>query len=195
MSILDTIVSALRSLTGGGPPADPESDDRREGRVSVEHDPEVDRSAADASTEAAVKGTDPSDDADGDAVAAGTDATASTGSLVDEDAGREPAEVVGGAGGVDTDRTSDEVDRDARQEPEDAAEESDETDAAQESDDGGEPVETITGIGPAYAGRLETVDIETVEELAAADATTVAEGIDVSESRVGDWIERARDAS
>ena len=238
MGIIDTVVSALRSLTGGSTErsTEPTDTDSREGQVSVEHDPDAESVAADTSTEAAVKGTDPgddgtvdaaSDDAATDAAAAGTDAAASTGTLVDEDAGGEPAETVGQGGGVDVDGTVDEVEggaetvaveddteteevgedaegagtEDAGEDAEDAGTEEvgEDAEGAGTEDAGGdgggdEPGETIKGIGPAYADRLETVGIETVGELAAADAAEVADGIDVSDSRVGDWIERARDA-
>lgn len=215
MGVLDTIISAVRSLTSGGTgtSADSDSDGHREGQVSVEHDPDEDPAAVDASAEAAVKGTGSgpsagpeSDSADGggsdengdndDVAAAGTDATSASGTL---------EETAGEAGSVDVDRTSNETDRDVAgdDEHEDHAGDTDDAgatlddpdDADSEADAVGESVETIKGIGPAYAGRLEPVGIETVGELAAADATAVAEEIDVSESRVGDWIERARDAS
>ena len=264
MSIIDTIVSALRSLTGGGTGkstgASGSTGPESKGQVSTEYDPESESAAPDVSTEAAVKGSDAgADDPDNDGVAAGTDATASTGTLVDEEAGQEPAEAVGGAGGVDVDRTTDESDvgpdeegtegddsdadgadsaevaeageRTGAADSDDAgtaadsddtgtaadsddtgtAADSDDTGTAADSDDTGtaadsdgadaatdgstEPVETITGIGPAYGGRLAEYGIETVGELAAADAADVAEGIDVSESRASDWIERANDAS
>lgn len=228
MSIIDTIVSALRSLTGGGTGkstgASGSTGPESKGQVSTEYDPESESAAPDVSTEAAVKGSDAgADDPDNDGVAAGTDATASTGTLVDEEAGQEPAEAVGGAGGVDVDRTTDESDvgpdeegterDDSDADGADSAEvaeagertgaaDSDDTGTAADSDgadaatDGStEPVETITGIGPAYGGRLAEYGIETVGELAAADAADVAEGIDVSESRASDWIERANDAS
>ena len=219
MSIIDTIVSALRSLTGGGTGkstgASGSTGPESKGQVSTEYDPESESAAPDVSTEAAVKGSDAgADDPDNDGVAAGTDATASTGTLVDEEAGQEPAEAVGGAGGVDVDRTTDESDvgpdeegterDDSDADGADSAEvaeagertgaaDSDGADAA--TDGSTEPVETITGIGPAYGGRLAEYGIETVGELAAADAADVAEGIDVSESRASDWIERANDAS
>jgi predicted flap endonuclease-1-like 5' DNA nuclease len=212
MSIIDTIVSALRSLTGGGSKesttASGSSGSRSEGQVSVEHEP-------DASTEAAVKGGADTEAAD-DAAAAGTDASASTGTLVDEDAGREPAETVGEAGGVDVDETADEGgvgsdeddadevdeaeapdgDDDSETDKPDGDDDSETAEAGDEDADGSaESVEVIKGIGPAYAGRLEEFGIETVGELAVADAAEVAEGIDVSESRVSDWIDRANDAS
>lgn len=80
----------------------------------------------------------------------------------------------------------------------DAGAEADET----ETDDAGaetaavegsvDPVETITGIGPAYAGRLEDAGVETVDDLAAADAGALAAETDLSETRIRGWIEQAR---
>jgi predicted flap endonuclease-1-like 5' DNA nuclease len=209
MSIIDTIVSALRSLTGGGTEnstgASESTGPEPRGQVSTEYDPDSEPATPDASTEAAVKGSDVDSEVTDDGVAAGTDATASTGTLVDEEEGKEPAEAVGGAGGVDVDRTADESDIGADGEDTKSGEpdvdgadsvEAAETDDADAAADGStEPVETVTGIGPAYGGRLAEYGIETVGELAAADAADVAEGIDVSESRVSDWVERANDAS
>ena len=68
--------------------------------------------------------------------------------------------------------------------------------AAAESDgsDGASlPVETIDGIGPTYADRLETTSgIESTRALAAADPADVAERIDAPESSVAGWIDQAR---
>lgn len=52
-------------------------------------------------------------------------------------------------------------------------------------------VQTINGIGPAYAERLAEADVLTVADLAAADAETVAETTGIAQSRVATWIERA----
>jgi polyhydroxyalkanoate synthase len=51
-------------------------------------------------------------------------------------------------------------------------------------------VDTVNGIGPTYAERLQAAGIETVADLAAADAATVAEAAEVSESRAQDWIDQ-----
>lgn len=58
--------------------------------------------------------------------------------------------------------------------------------------DADEPVDTISGIGPAYAERLGEAGIETVGDLAAADAAALAEETGLGEGRVTGWIERAR---
>jgi len=60
-----------------------------------------------------------------------------------------------------------------------------------ERDVHGTDLESIEGIGPAYAGRLREAGIATAEELADTDADALAEEIEVSEERVADWIERA----
>ncbi|WP_181684816.1 helix-hairpin-helix domain-containing protein [Halorhabdus salina] len=62
---------------------------------------------------------------------------------------------------------------------------------SQPDEDVTENVQSIKGIGPAYAERLADADIETVGELAAADAETIAEQTGIAESRVATWIERA----
>ena len=72
-------------------------------------------------------------------------------------------------------------------EPESPAEDTDE--AVEGSDDS---VTEINGIGPAYAERLSDVGIETVGELAAADAAEIDAETDLSEKRVADWIEQAQ---
>ena len=52
-------------------------------------------------------------------------------------------------------------------------------------------LETISGIGDTYAARLRESGIETTTDLAAADAATVADVAEVSESRAAEWIEDA----
>lgn len=134
--------------------------------VTVEHEPD------DADTESAADTASTGSEAEGEPVASGTDAAASTESLVDEDSAAvdpdeaaEPAEAAGGA--------------------------DDET--AVDDDDIGPGVENITGIGPAYAERLAEIDIETIDELAVADAADVDEQTSVGETRATTWIERANE--
>jgi predicted flap endonuclease-1-like 5' DNA nuclease len=57
----------------------------------------------------------------------------------------------------------------------------------------GDPVEQITGIGPAYGERLAAMGIETVDELADADPAAVADETSVGEKRATTWIDRAND--
>jgi predicted flap endonuclease-1-like 5' DNA nuclease len=64
--------------------------------------------------------------------------------------------------------------------------------AAAEADEAGEPVTRIKGIGPAYAETLAAVGVGSVDDLAAADASDLAERTDVSEKRLERWIGRAK---
>ncbi len=53
-------------------------------------------------------------------------------------------------------------------------------------------LETVDGIGPAYAERLRESGIETASALAEADAETVADAADVGLKRAEDWLEQVR---
>jgi polyhydroxyalkanoate synthase len=52
-------------------------------------------------------------------------------------------------------------------------------------------VQSIDGIGPTYAERLREAGVETVADLAGADAAAVAEAADVGVGRAEGWIEQA----
>jgi len=56
---------------------------------------------------------------------------------------------------------------------------------------GGEPLETITGIGPAYAERLQDAGVADTAALADADAAALAEATDLSAKRIQGWIDQA----
>jgi predicted flap endonuclease-1-like 5' DNA nuclease len=56
---------------------------------------------------------------------------------------------------------------------------------------GGEPVENIKGIGPAYAERLGGVGVHTVSDLADADAADLNGETGIGEKRLQTWIDRA----
>jgi predicted flap endonuclease-1-like 5' DNA nuclease len=56
---------------------------------------------------------------------------------------------------------------------------------------GGADLDEIRGVGPAYLGRLQDAGIETVSDLAAANPDDLADRIDVSSSRVADWVDHA----
>jgi predicted flap endonuclease-1-like 5' DNA nuclease len=162
------------------PSVDPEAGGAAESDVTID-EAEADRSAADET------GADP--------VATDTDAAASTGSLTDDDVDA-PAEAAETAeahsptepsvdpeagGAVESDVTIDEAETD-RSAAGDAG-----------ADDAAESVETVRGIGPAYAERLANAGVATVGDLAAADAAALSEQIGVAESRIARWVDRARD--
>jgi len=55
----------------------------------------------------------------------------------------------------------------------------------------GVAVDELSGIGATYAERLGEAGIETVADLAGADAERVAADSDIAQSRIERWIERA----
>jgi polyhydroxyalkanoate synthase len=68
-----------------------------------------------------------------------------------------------------------------------AAEDEPEADLAEES---AESVDTVSGIGPTYADRLEAAGIETTADLAAYDAAELADIGQTTESRAQDWLDQ-----
>ncbi|MES3517607.1 MAG: helix-hairpin-helix domain-containing protein [Natronomonas sp.] len=142
--------------------------------VTVEHEPDTD-------TEAAIKGTD-------EPVATDTDATASTGSMTqtptDSTEAAEPAEA--GAGVTEHSGTETEA-----AEPAEAAGPVPDSDS-DGPDASNDPIENISGIGPAYAARLGDAGVETVAELLAADPEELADATELSSGRIERWQDRAR---
>ncbi len=65
--------------------------------------------------------------------------------------------------------------------------------AASTPDEAGGSVDVVEGVGPTYAGRLVEAGVETVADLAAADAADLAERADLPANRLEDWIDRARE--
>jgi len=201
MSLLDSI----RSLLGF------EREERvpsGESRVTVER--ERGRAEPATAAENAVKGTDaegadtdsPPEDGEATAVgrasAAATDASASTESLVDEDAGIEPAEAVAEAD-TDTGPAAEPAEATGPVADEPTTEPEDDTGAeateppAFEGPEADEPTDSITGIGASYAERLADAGVETVGELASAEPAALSATTGVSEKRLEGWIEQARD--
>lgn len=213
MGIFDRIMSSLRSLVGRDEAANGEPS-TRETRVSVERDVRAndEREPAGEKTAERTSGDDRTAE---ESAAADTDASASTGSLVEEGAADEAEEAAEPSEAVDVgddaaiesseavespsteeteaevgeadDAATDDVD-DAVEEAEPADEESDEADAA-----GGEAVDEVKGIGPAYAERLADAGVTTVADLAEADPEALADQIGVSDKRIARWIDRARE--
>lgn len=67
-----------------------------------------------------------------------------------------------------------------------------EADAANEpSSEPGDPVTDINGIGPAYGQRLADAGVDSVTDLAAADAEELEAETDISANRIQGWIEAA----
>jgi len=54
-------------------------------------------------------------------------------------------------------------------------------------------LERVDGIGPRYAERLRDAGVDDLDALVAADPANIAERVDVPESRVEDWVTKARD--
>ncbi|SEW05394.1 DUF4332 domain-containing protein [Halobacterium jilantaiense] len=187
------LLSKLKSMLGL------ESSERAPGSgvdVTVEREPGDD-------TEAPAE--DHGDDSSGDDPAAtGTDAAASTESLVDEagtddpDRAAEPAEAAGSA--TDTDVEDDEyvaTDADVGTDADTDAEEDSTAEADADEDAAAEPepddLTEIKGVGPAYADRLHDAGVTTFAALADADPDELAADTDLSPKRVGRWIDRAGD--
>jgi predicted flap endonuclease-1-like 5' DNA nuclease len=177
MGILNTLLSML-----GLADTSSDDDDPRDPTVSVERETRT-------GSEAAVKGTD-MEAADDEGVAADTDASASTETLVDDEGAAEPAEAAGPDDGVTTELDTAE----SESQGETTGEHEADDDADAEVDDAAaESTDVIKGIGPAYAERLSEAGVDSVADLAAADAETLADAIELSPKRVGRWIDRAKD--
>jgi predicted flap endonuclease-1-like 5' DNA nuclease len=158
------LISKLKSLLGFG-------DDRpaRRGNVdvTVEHEP---GGAADAETERAVKEavSEPDDEPTG---------AAAEPDRAEPDESAEPVEEA---------ETGE-----AESETEEAEAEAAEAEAAEQTGPAAESVDSIKGIGPSYADELSRAGVETVGDLAAADADALGDETDLSPKRIAGWIEQA----
>ncbi|WP_312909070.1 helix-hairpin-helix domain-containing protein [Natronosalvus caseinilyticus] len=131
---------------------------------------------ADETEDATVESDETAESTDTDeaakTAAAGTDASSSTDAMTevpdDVDEAAEPAEATG--------PTTEDATPEASKVPDDHSQ---------------EPVDVIKGIGPAYADRLEGAGVETVADLATADADSLSEDTDISAKRLQGWIDRA----
>jgi predicted flap endonuclease-1-like 5' DNA nuclease len=162
------LLSKLKSLLGLG-------DDRpaRRGNVdvTVEHEP---GEAADAESERAV--TEPASEP------ASTTTDAAPIEADDATGGTEPA----------ADTSPEPGPREITAEPEEREADAGETEPEVEQvGPAAEPVDTIKGIGPSYAEKLESAGVETVGDLAAADADALGDDTGLSPKRISRWIEQA----
>jgi predicted flap endonuclease-1-like 5' DNA nuclease len=130
--------------------------------VTVEHEP---GGAADAETERAVK----------EAVSEPDDEP--TGATAEPDESAEPVEEA---------ETGE-----AESETEEAETEAAETEEAEQTGPAAESVDSIKGIGPSYADELSRAGVETVGDLAAADADALGDETDLSPKRIAGWIDQA----
>lgn len=190
------ILDAIRSLLGAGGSDGTDTTD-----VIVEGEPG--EGTGDTGSNGGADSGGKSGERDPGAAAAGTDATASTGSMVEEptsdpETAAEPAEA--GAGVTEhsgTETTAAEPAEAAGPTPDepeaDVADTGVEgTDAESDVDDPvSEPVDTVNGIGPAYAERLGEAGVGTVGELLDADAEALGERTSISEKRITRWQDRA----
>jgi predicted flap endonuclease-1-like 5' DNA nuclease len=197
MGLLQKLLSTLglrESDAGRG------SERRGETTVTVEHEPDV-------ASESAVKGTD--------GAAAGTTASGSTGTVADtaddESGAAEPSEATSPAADADAAVEEAEPDTDESEAAgQDETTEGDETADAGDGDDDGETAteseadagdaagsdespDVLNGIGPAYAERLSDAGVDSVADLATADAATLAEETGLGEGRIANWIEQAKE--
>lgn len=134
--------------------------------VTVEREPSTE-------TEDAVKGTDTEPE-----TAGGSESEHATGESEGEVTDDSAEEATEGS----EDEAADESEAEAADDP-----------AASESDLGtDEPTDVIKGIGSAYAERLSEAGVETVADLATGDAESLSEETGISETRLQNWIDRAR---
>jgi predicted flap endonuclease-1-like 5' DNA nuclease len=169
MGLLDKLKSLFGSTSTSQPQSPPQDGaTRAETDVTVEHEPS-------AESEHAVKGTDQSPET------ASTETPSSTAETAESDTEDDSP--------PETD-AEDETESEVENETE--ADTADDGAEAEPADEPAVSVEEIKGIGPTYAERLEAAGIETVADLAASDAATVAEAAETSEGRAADWVDRAQ---
>jgi predicted flap endonuclease-1-like 5' DNA nuclease len=180
MSLLDK----LKSLLGLGGSGSTSKDDREVG-VTVERDS---RRRTEADTERAVKESPPPGDGNG----AGLETTTGTGVDHADEAEEAPAGMGTTAEGSGTDGEGGDDHGGEAEAEDEAATEDPEADDEEEPRVPSEAVDVIKGIGPTYADRLSDAGVETVADLAEADAADLAERADVPGGRVENWVEQAQ---
>ena len=199
-----------------------DDDDDASGAVTIEREPERETAPPATETEAAVKGTDAgaaapadepveTDETSGDDATTDDDTTDTADTTTDDDTtdtttddaaaddtaadvdetAAEPRDDEAAAGGDSPETVADDTEETADDTEETADDATDTTNDTAEPED--VPVAEIRGIGPAYSDRLADAGVETVAELAATDAETVASATELSEKRVSTWIQRAAD--
>jgi predicted flap endonuclease-1-like 5' DNA nuclease len=214
MGLLDRILS----LFGGGSDDSTNRSERPPDSRTTGGTPATEAEASVKGTDDSPEYESNGSDGSSDPVAAGTDAAASTASVTeptedpDPDTAAEPAEAAGDVTEhAGTEVPAAEPAEAAGPTPDEPAVETDETDndeasvadeetgapaepiAAEPADDG-VALESISGIGPAYASRLNEAGVTSVAELLEADTASLAEETGISEKRIGRWQDRAEEA-
>lgn len=129
---------------------------------------------------------------DDTATEADADATPAASEVDEEDADEE--EVDDEVGAADDEPEAVEDDAEATADEAASTEDDSSADADEDVPEGStDPVTEVSGIGPAYGERLENAGVETVGELAAADAAELSDATDVAQGRVQNWIEAAQE--
>lgn len=185
----DEVEAAAEPAEAAGPGSQVTGPDAVDGAVDdTALDEEADQTAVDQdeADEEAIAEAERQADATGEADAGDdeTGASAAAETATDEDETATDADET--AGSDDAGPEAGATDDDVEAEPVDAADLE-----PKEPADGGEPLESVSGIGPAYANRLNEAGLESVADLVAADPAAVAEATGISEKRIGRWIDRA----
>jgi predicted flap endonuclease-1-like 5' DNA nuclease len=197
-----SILRKLKSLLGAD---DAEEEADRDVTVTVEHDPENEAAVKGAEVEEPGEDTEAEADVDGESIGESIDEEPVDDEPADDDSAdvdaadvdaadvdaAEPVEIPDAEGGTADAEAESQTDGDEA--ATDDATDAEATDDAGDAEASGsdESVDVLNGIGPAYAERLENAGIETVGELAAADAATLAEDADIAEGRIQGWIDQA----
>jgi predicted flap endonuclease-1-like 5' DNA nuclease len=194
-----SLLQKLKSVFGLGD--DDGGKSRRDVGVTVEHEPsEPDEPEPATETESAVKGADVDSSAaetDAPAVDESDAATEESETAVDEgDAATEESETAVDESEAAAEEAIEEAEPDAEGEEEPAETEADaEAEAEPEEPEPEAPegtLEDVKGIGPAYAERLRNAGVDSIADLADADAEDLAAETDLSATRIENWIEQAK---
>ena len=193
MSLLDKLKSIL------GLSDSTTTRDRERVGVTVERDPEAEASSAPADgTELDRNAVETTTVDEPDAAGVTADETVADETAADETAADETAADETAADETVADETAADVAEGATDDDttEAATEEpapTEEVTTSDGADDGdGEPTTEITGIGASYSNTLAEAGVETVSELAAADASDLDERTGLGENRIAGWIDAAR---
>jgi predicted flap endonuclease-1-like 5' DNA nuclease len=199
-----SLLQKLKSVFGLGD--DDGGKSRRDVGVTVEHEPsEPDEPEPATETESAVKGADVDSSAaetDAPAVDESEAATEESETAVDESDAAEESEAAAEEAIEEAEPDAEGEEEPAETEPDaEGEEEPAETEADAEAEaepEEPEPeapegtLEDVKGIGPAYAERLRNAGVDSIADLADADAEDLAAETDLSATRIENWIEQAK---